>query len=138
MNPAFWSKIDEANLSAVKNLLVASLKNIEYDVAKDSISDVQDKLYRAFSIFDNYRALVMMKGGGFLPSQEEIDPRINGVVQAVHEKMVWEKVYSTNNEGAPLSGLQSDRIPKIKEVLLESTRNIWFEIFLEDHVKRSC
>ena len=101
MNPAFWSKIDEANLSAVKNLLVASLKNIEYDVAKDSISDVQDKLDRAFSIFDNYRALVMMKGGGFLPSQEEIDPRINGVVQAVHEKMVWEKPSPTRTPSRP-------------------------------------
>lgn len=131
---AYWSKIDEANLSAEKNRLIDSLKGIEYDVAKDSISDIQDKLYRAFSIFYSYRALVMRKVGELTSSQEEDDPRISGVLRDVQDKIIWEKVYSANNEESDFSGLQTDIITKIKEAILKSTKNIWFEVFLENHL----
>jgi len=128
-NSHLWTKIQEENLCAEKNNLIDCLKGIEYDVANDNISGIQDRLYRAFSIFDSYRILVMQKAGQVIACKKDVDPRVAGLVDSVRDKIIWEQVYGANNERLFCTYSKIE----LKKGIIMSARNIWLEVFLEDY-----
>jgi hypothetical protein len=127
----FWGKSDEANLCTLKNLLIASMKGVEYDVASDNISNIQDRLFNTFFLLKAYNSLVLRKSGELGVSEEDENPRISALVRNVEYEVIWDKVYGLDVTSGPVS--KEGSLLTIKNLTIKSVKDLWFDVFLENH-----
>jgi len=127
-----WSAEEDKSLKKTKQSMIDSLKGTEYDVLMDKIVTVQDRLYLTLSYLPVCRSLFLKKTEN--EETTEMDPRIQGVVEAVHDQIIWEKVYGkTDNGSLPIETKGAKPVQEIRQSVIDSLKGIQFDIIRDDY-----
>ena len=127
-----WSAEKDKSLEKVKQSMTNSLKDVKFYIAMDKIAVVQDRLYSLLLHLPEWRNLFLKKTGKIQETQET-DPRIERLLDDVHDQITWEKVYGkTDARPASSETKEAKSLQQIRQSLWYSLKEMKFDIFRND------
>jgi hypothetical protein len=123
---------EDKSLEEIKQSMINSLKDIQFCIVMDRIAVVQDRLYSVLLYLPTWRNLILRRTEK-IEEAPEMDPRVQGVMEASYDQTIWERVYSKTDERIVSSDAKEMKsIQQIRQSMWDSLKQMEFDIIRND------